>query len=197
MIKLAITGNIASGKSLIESLLHEEGIIVIDTDRIVHELLSQDKGIIERVNNLFEIDVKDNEGKIDRKKVGNVVFNDKNKLEQLEKILHPEVKNVVDKFFKENQDKKIVAVSVPQLYETGWEVYFDYVLLVIADDKIRLTRLIKRDNFTEEAAKNRLSAQISQAEKAKKADFLINNSGEIENTVLQLKNVLDRLIKMI
>ena len=197
MIKLAITGNIASGKSLIESLLREEGIIVIDTDRIVHELLSQDKEIIERVNNLFEIDVKDNEGKIDRKKVGNVVFKDKNKLEQLEKILHPEVKNVVDKFFKENQDKKIVAVSVPQLYETGWEVYFDYVLLVIADDEIRLTRLIKRDNFTEEAAKNRLSAQISQAEKAKKADFLINNSGEIENTVLQLKNVLDRLIKMI
>jgi len=170
---------------------------VIDTDRIVHELLSQDKEIIERVNNLFEIDVKDNEGKIDRKKVGNIVFNDKNKLEQLEKILHPEVKNIVDKFFKENQDKKIVAVSVPQLYETGWEVYFDYVLLVIADDEIRLTRLIKRDNFTEEAAKNRLSAQISQAEKAKKADFLINNSGEIENTVLQLKNVLDRLIKMI
>lgn len=197
MIKLAITGNIASGKSLIESLLHKEGIIVIDTDRIVHELLSQDKEIIERVNNLFEIDVKDNEGKIDRKKVGNVVFNDKNKLEQLEKILHPEVKKVVEKFFKENQDKKIVAVSVPQLYETGWEVYFDYVLLVIADDKIRLTRLIKRDNFTEEAAKNRLSAQISQAEKAKKADFLINNSGDIENTVLQLKNVLDRLIKMI
>ena len=194
MIKLAITGNIASGKTLIESLLYEQGFITMDTDKIVHNLLSQDKDIIEKVNNLFDTDVKDREGKIDRKKVGDIVFNDKNKLEKLEKIFHPTVKNVVDKFFQENEKEKILAVSVPQLYETGWEVYFDYVLLIIADDKIRLKRLIKRNNITEDAAQKRLAAQISQEEKIKKADFVIDNSGNIENTRLQLKQILEELL---
>jgi len=194
MIKLAITGNISAGKTLIESLLQKEGIITVDTDEIVHELLSQDKEIIEKVNNLFDIDVKDNDGKINRKKVGDIVFSDKKKLKQLEKILHPEVKKLIDKIFQENINKKIVAVSVPQLYETGWEVYFDYVLLVIADDKIRIERLLKRNNLSKESAQKRLAAQISQEEKIKKADFVINNSEEVENTKLQLKKVLETLL---
>ena len=194
MIKLAITGNIASGKSLVESLLHEQGIITIDTDKIVHELLSQDKNIIEKVNNIFNTDVKDIEGKIDRKKVGDIVFNDKKKLEQLEKILHPEVKKIVNKLFQEHEKERIIAVSVPQLYETGWEVYFDYVLLIIADDKIRIERLLKRNNLTKEAVQKRLAVQISQGEKIKKADFVIDNSGNIENTRLQLKQILEELI---
>jgi len=194
MIKLAITGNIASGKSLIESLLHKEGITTIDTDKIVHNLLSHDIEIIEKVNNLFDIDVKDEEGKIDRPKVGDIVFNDKNKLEQLEKILHPEVKKVVDTFFQEHEKEKLVAVAVPQLYEAGWEVYFDYVLLVIADDEIRLERFFKRNNITEEAAQKRLAIQISQKEKRKKADFVIYNSGDAANTRLQLKSILEKLL---
>jgi len=85
-------------------------------------------------------------------------------------------------------------VSVPQLYETGWEVYFDYVLLIIADDKVRLERLLKRNNITEDAAQKRLAAQISQEEKIKKADFVIDNSGNIENTRLQLKQILEELL---
>lgn len=197
MIKFAITGNIASGKSLIESFLKEEGIITIDTDEVVHELLSRDKSIIEKTVNLFGFDVKDYKGGIDRKKVGKIVFNDKNKLKELENILHPEVKKVVDRFFEEKKNEKIVAVSVPQLYESGWEVYFDYVLLVIADDKIRLERLISRNNFSKEEAEKRLAAQIPQEEKINKANFVIDNSGDAENTRLQLKEILKKLQKMI
>jgi len=197
MLKLAITGNIASGKSLVESLLIEQGIKTADTDEIVHELLSRDIKIIEKVKNLFDIDVTDDDGKIDRKKVGNIVFANKNKLKQLEAVLHPEVKKIVEKFFSENKNEKILAVSVPQLYETGWEVLFDYVLLVVADDKIRLKRLMKRNNLTEEEAEKRLAAQISQEEKVKKADFVINNSGYVGKTKLQLKTVLEKLEKTI
>ena len=85
-------------------------------------------------------------------------------------------------------------MSVPQLYETGWEVYFDYVLLIIADDKVRLERLLKRNNITEDAAQKRLAVQIPQKEKIKKADFVINNSEDIENTRLQLKQILEELL---
>ncbi len=196
MIKLAITGNIASGKTLVESLLQEQGILTIDTDEIVHKLLSEDANVIEKVNNLFDIDVKDLQGRIDRKKVGNIVFNDQKKLKELENILHPEVKKLVDKFYEDNKNQKIIAVSVPQLYETSWEIYFDYVLLVVANDETRFERLIVRNGISEENAKKRISLQISQAEKIKKADFVINNSGDAENTRLQLKIILKKLEKI-
>lgn len=195
MIKLVITGNIASGKSLTESFLQEEGIITVDTDEIVHELLSGDSEIIEKVNNLFDIDVKDAKGKIDRKKVGNIVFNDKDKLERLEKIIHPAVKKIVEDFFVKNKTEKIVAVSVPQLYEAGWESFFDYVLFIAADDEIRIERLMKRNNLSEKQAETRLKAQISQEEKAKRADFVIDNSGETESVRMGLKKVLEKLEK--
>lgn len=193
MIKLAIVGNIASGKSLIESLFQEQGIITIDSDKIVHELLAKNKEIINKINNLFDVDVIDKKGQIDRKKVGNIVFNDKHKLCQLEKIIHPEVKKTIEQFFQNNVNEKIVAVSVPQLYESGWEAVFDYVIFVTADDDIRLKRLIKRNNLAENQAKQRLSAQLPQEEKAKKADFVIENSGDIKNTKLQLEEILNKL----
>ena len=195
MIKLAITGNIASGKSLIESLLQEEGIITLDTDEVVHKLLEEDENIIEKVNNLFEEDVKDSKGCIDRKKVGNIVFKDKNKLKQLEKIIHPEVKKLTEKFFQNNSDEKILAVSVPQLYEAGWEVFFDYVILVTAYDKLRIERLKKRNNLSDVEAQKRIAVQTPQEEKAKKADFVIDNSKDISETKKQLTSVLEKLVK--
>ncbi len=194
MIKLAITGNIASGKSLIESFFQEEGIISIDTDTIVHSILSKDKVIIEKISNLFDIKVKDSKGRIDRKKVGKIVFNDKNKLSELEKILHPEVYKAMEEFFEKNKNEKIVAVSVPQLYETGWEKFFDYILLVIADDDIRLQRLIQRNNLSEKDARKRLLMQITQEEKIKKADFVIDNSKDVDNTKIQFKKILEKLL---
>lgn len=174
MIKLAITGNIASGKTLVESFFKEKGILTLDTDEIVHKILDKYK--------------------IDRKKLGNIVFNDKKKLIKLEKILHPRVKKIMDKFFEDNKNEKIIVVSVPQLYESGWEVFFDYVLLVTADDKIRKERLIKRNNFSEEEAQKRLDAQMPQEEKIGKADFVIDNSKSIENTKVQLEKVLGNLL---
>lgn len=197
MIKLAVTGNIASGKTLIESFLKEERIIVIDTDKIVHKLLSENIEVIEKVNNLFEEKVKDEKGGINRKKVGEIVFKDKNKFRQLEEILHPEVKKEVDKFFEENKNEKIVAVTVPQLYETGWEKFFDYVLLVTAKDELRIERLINRNNMSKEQAEARMNAQISQEEKAKRADFVLDNSGDNETARIQIKKLLEKLNKML
>jgi dephospho-CoA kinase len=194
MIKLAITGNIASGKSLVESFFREKGVLTIDTDQIVHKLLAEDKTVINKVNEALGGEVLNINGEIDRKKAANIVFSDKNKLEQLEKILHPEVKKQVYNFFEENKTEKLIAVSVPQLYEAGWDGIFDYVLLVTADDEIRLKRLVQRNNFSEEEAKKRINAQISQEEKIKKADFVIDNSASIEEVQIKIKEVLNKLI---
>jgi len=197
MLKLAITGNIASGKSLIESFFQEEGIITLDTDVVVHNLLAENKDVIDQINNLFDVSVKNEKGIIDRKKVGKIVFNDKNKLRELEKIIHPKVKKLVEEFFENNKNEKIIVVSVPQLYETGWEKLFDRVLLVVANDSVRLDRLLNRNKLSQEEANQRISAQISQEEKIKKADYIIDNSKAVAKTRIQFNEILEKLLGLV
>ena len=193
MMKLGITGNIASGKTLVETFLKEEGILTIDSDEIVHDLLENDKDTIDKVIRLFyPLNIFEN-NKISRKKVSKIVFKDKTMLKELEQILHPKVISIIQEFFDKNKDKKIAAAVVPLLYEAKMEKIFDFVILVDIDKEIQLKRLMQRGNFTEEEALNRINCQTSSEEKSKLADFIINNNLEPENTHRQLKDVLKKL----
>jgi len=196
MIKLGITGNIASGKNVVENYIKNAGYPVINADNITHDILDNDKKAIKQVCNIFKpINIKDDSGKISRKKVGEIVFRDKQKLNQLEQVIHPLVNEKIINFFNQNKDKKLVAVSVPLLYEKEqFAKLFDYVLLVIADDKTRLKRIMKRDCMSEEQAILRMKAQMPQEEKIKKADFIVDNNGTVEDTEKQVKNILNKLV---
>lgn len=182
MIKLALTGNIASGKSLIEKILIGEGVPVIDADEIVHQLLSSDSSVIEQVRALFSPEnVLLMDGSVDRKKVGQMVFSDIDKLRRLEEIIHPRVKEKIDKFFESNSDKNIAVASIALLFETGWNVDFDKVVLVTCFLDVQIERLMNRDNLSREDALKRINSQMSQHDKAKISDFVIeNNSGVCE-----------------
>ncbi|OGI00510.1 MAG: dephospho-CoA kinase [Candidatus Melainabacteria bacterium GWF2_32_7] len=196
MIKLGITGNIASGKNLVESFLKEEGIPVIDSDKIVHHLLETDKEVIKQVYELFQplgIDVRNEKGSISREKVGKIVFQDEEKRKELEKILHPIVKSKIEEFFYKNKKNKIVAATVPLLFEAHMEKMFDYIAAVTVDKDIQLERLMQRSNLTKEEALKRINAQMPQEEKSAKANFRIDNSGSIENTQIQVKQLLNKL----
>lgn len=196
MIKIAITGSIASGKSLVESFLKQEGAVTLDTDKIVHELLKNDRNIINRVYELFSaegLDVRGESGSIDRKKVGQIVFSDEKKRKNLEKIIHPEVKKIVEDFFRENQDKELAAVSVPLLFEAGMESMFDYVIAVTADENLRLERLVETRGLTREQALNRIKAQDFNEKKLKKADFVIENNNSPKNLRETVKNIIKNL----
>lgn len=175
MIKVAITGNIASGKSVVESYLRELGYKVFDTDKIAHKILE----------NSFE--VKKIFGTSDRKEIANIVFSNKEKLKQLEAIIHPEVKKEILNLFKLNE--KIIFISVPQLFESGFNKLFDKVIFISADDNLRLERLIKRNNLTKEEALKRISAQNKEEEKISKSDFILYNNGDIESLKNEIKNL--------
>ncbi len=193
MIKIAITGNIASGKSLIESFFRKEGFITADTDKMTHNILANNQTIIQKICNIFGSEIKNEQGYIDRKKLGNIVFNDKNKLKQLENIIHPEIKIEMQECFNLHKNESLVAICVPQLYEAGMENFFDYVILITANDEIRIKRLLQRNNLTEKEALIRIKAQMPQEEKKAKADFIIENNGNIEETELLFKNILTKL----
>lgn len=171
MLKIAITGNIASGKSEVEKIIAQD-FPVFDADKIAHKFL----------------------GNVDRRALGEKVFSDPVVRKKLEEYIHPKVKDEILKIFCESQDK-YVFVSIPLLFETGFDKLFDKIIFVQCDDKLRLERLMKRNNFTKEQALKRMNAQMPQDDKINKSDFVIHNNSTKEELAAQVNELLKKILK--
>lgn len=193
MIKVAIVGNIASGKSQVEKILLNLGYKVIDTDKIGHELLENDINTISEIKSVFVDDDIYTDEKISRDKLGKVVFNDISKKQKLESIMHRKIYDKVEEFFVENSSEKVVFVAIPLLFETNQEKTFDKIIFISADEELRLKRLIQRNNYSEEYAKKRINSQSDEQEKIKKSDFVIQNNADLISLKVQIIKVLDSL----
>lgn len=184
MLKIAITGNIASGKSQAENYLKNK-YPVYDSDVIAHEVLYDLTGF-------YNYDVF-TDGKIDRKKLGNLVFNNPDAKLKLEKIIHPKVKEKIIELFEKHKNEKCIFISVPLLYEAGFENMFDYVIFISVEDELQLKRLMTRNNLDKNGALKRINAQLPQSDKIRKADFVIQNNSNLENLYTQIDLILQKL----
>lgn len=193
MLKIGLTGGIASGKSGVAKWFVDKGITVFDSDKSVHEQFTK-PSVISLIKNAFGEKYIDN-GVVNRALLGNTVFNDLKVKKKLEEILHPLVFEEMNKQYikSEMRKEKVVIMDIPLLFEVSWEKYFDEVWVVYVPIDMQIQRLMSRSSLTMEDCKKRIFSQISLEEKILKADRVIDNSGSWLETEKQLLMILKEL----
>jgi dephospho-CoA kinase len=188
-MNIGLTGGIATGKSTIAKLLIEHGAILIDLDVIAREVAQPGQPSLQRIAERFGQAILQADGSLDRKKLGSIVFADPAERKALEAILHPAIRAVMKDrmaYHESQTPDKLVVVDVPLLYESGLESYFEQIMVVYVPKNIQLKRLMERDKLTPDEAQKRLAAQMDIDEKKDRADIIIDNSGNLDDTKLQI-----------
>ena len=182
MIILGLTGSIGCGKSSVSNILKDNNIDIIDADLISRNILN-DKNLLNLVFERFGDSVKNVDGSLNRKALGNIVFNDDNKLIELNSLTHPRIKaNIINEIeLLKLRNKEVIVIDAPLLIEGGYLEMVDKLLVITCNNEIQISRIQKRDNCTREEAIVRINSQISQEEKVKYADYILDNSASIEN----------------
>lgn len=190
MLWLGLTGGIASGKTTVANIFRELAVPVVDADRLAHQALVRNKA---KIVTYFGRDILNQDGEIDRRKLGEKVFGNEKQLKSLEGIVHPYVqeKMLEKKRLFESADQKMAIYDVPLLFENGLQEQFDEVLLVYVPETLSLQRLMQRNSLTEKQAQDRLASQMSIEKKKEMADVVFDNSGDRDALRAQVVEYFD------
>ena len=178
MLRVALTGGIGSGKSLVGEILEELGALVIDSDQLAREVIERGSPGYEEVVTAFGDSIL-SEGQIDRSKLAAVVFNERDLRKKLESIIHPLVREAAEKLARKLPSGAILINQIPLLVESDGAKRFDYVVTVSADEEIRRERLRLR-GLKDYEITQRMAAQVSDSEREKIANYIIRNDGSID-----------------
>lgn len=185
---VGLTGGIASGKSTVSNLFRKYGIEIVDADKVAKEV-SEKKESIEKISNIFGKDILDSDGKIVREKLREKAFKNRELLQELNKIIHPQVMEYFKRKKEENSKDEILIFDIPLLYEAKMEYLCDKIIVVGVDVQKQIRRVVARDGSSENLAKKIISNQMPLDEKIKKADIVIMNDGtldELEAKVMKI-----------
>ena len=188
MIRIGLTGGIASGKSLVSSYFEELDIPILDADKIYKNLLKTNKLLYNEIKKTFNLE------DFTLKQLGEIVFDDQIKLKTLNKIAHPYViRYFAEQLKKMAKTEKFVVLDIPLLFEAKMENYCDVIICVYVDEIIQIERLMKRNNLLKEEALKRINSQMPLSEKCKISDYVIDNSQERDYTYQQFTEIFNKI----
>jgi dephospho-CoA kinase len=190
---IGITGGIGSGKSTVTRYLRELGYPVIDADALARRAVEPGSPALKAVAETFGDEMLFEDGSLNRKKLGAMVFSDPEKLDLLNRIVHPEVERLLLAAYKAfSETHAVVFADVPLLYETGQEARYDAIWVVYAPRMVCVERIMSRDGATRDYAERQIEAQMSLEEKRERADVVLVNDDTPEKLYAQVENALEK-----
>ena len=195
---VGLTGSIATGKSTVAEMFRGFGFYIVDADELAHSVYKKNEAAYFRIIEKFGKSVLNEKGEIDRKKLGDLVIRDKEKLKIIENIVHPAVEVKREEIFNEIRKKDPnarVIYDVPLLFEKNLKDKFDCVVVVYCPPALQIQRLMIRDGISKSEALKKLDLQLSIEEKRRMADIVIDNSGSLEDTYKQVMEIVKRIDK--
>lgn len=199
MLRVGLTGGIASGKSAVSKTFARLGAKVLDADEVAREVVQPGQPAWTKLRQAFSQEFFHPDGRVKRSKLRKLVFADPSKRRELNAIVHPEVMKEINRRTEQSSpavQDEVVVVDVPLLLEVGMAHRFDKVIVVYVSEKVQIGRLKERDGISEEEAKQALSAQIPLSRKLEQADYVIDNSGSPEETRRQVEKVWQELVDL-
>ena len=195
MMKLGLTGGIATGKSTVSKMFKEAGIPVIDTDKIARDVIQKGTEAYREICDYFTDDILLTNGEISRKKLGQIIFANTKKRNKLNSIVHPKVEEIVESELEKFHalDVKVIVIDVPLLFETNFEDLVDKTVVVYTSQKEQVKRLMERDHIDKEYALMKIKAQMPLSDKVDMADYVINNSYSILQTKKDFNKMMSDL----
>jgi dephospho-CoA kinase len=193
MMVIGLTGSIGTGKSEAARQLEALGASIISADQVGHEAYTPNTEAWEQVVAAFGDDILKDDGEIDRRKLGAVVFSDPGQLEKLNQIMHPRMARMVADKIEElrAQGVEVVVVEAALLFEAGWDSLVEEVWVTDSTEQVVIERLKQRNGMSEEEARKRISSQMGRTERLERSDYVIENSGDMAtlgNTIKELWN---------
>jgi dephospho-CoA kinase len=194
MLKVGLTGGIGSGKSTASRYFESLGAFVLDADEEAKELITSNETVQHELISEFGTDIIDGTGRVDKKKLSRVAFQDEDHQQRLNSVVHPYIFNLIDKEFNRvfnNKKHGVFIVDAALIYETGFDAHLDYVIVVTAHLKNRMERALGRETLSREEILKRVGFQWPEEEKVNMADFVVHNDG----TEVEFKKNIESLIK--
>jgi dephospho-CoA kinase len=195
MLRVALTGNIASGKSTAASIWSDVGVPVVRADDLAREVVVPGSDGLQAIVREFGIEMLDEDGSLNRDRLRDRVFRSADDRARLEGILHPLIGDRRDRWMelREAEGAAVVVAEIPLLFEADLAGDFDAVVLVVAPREERIRRLVEERGIAEDEAERMVSAQMPQAEKVQRTDYLLENRGSLEDLTIRALALLDLL----
>lgn len=192
---VGLTGGIASGKSTVAAILHRLGAAIINADDLSREVVQPEQDAWEEIIDTFGHDILQEDKTFDRRKLRKIVFDSPEARKKLEAIIHPRVRALAEKKIRElaAAGNSIIVYEVPLLFENQIHLWLRPVILVACDIETQKKRLLERDHLTAIEAQQHLDAQMSLVEKRKLADYVIENSGSLDDLEQRVREVLQQI----